>query len=213
MSARQLHRLFACGVIALALVSFPIAYSFVPSNFSPLAETIPLFLFLSALWHARAALFPSSWDVLGPAFSFSETFPDSRFGLITSAVITALGHGLLYFLLNAYVPKWSDASQRRMPASALFPTTFATLGLWSLNVWYLHVTSAEGQKWHDEHYIHTMFWLHVFGGLSLLSVILLRYGLHRKNSSFVSALEILTLNLCLYALLLFVFFPYLGEVL
>ena len=214
MSARQLHRLFACGVFVLALTVFLISYILLPSNFAPLAVSIPLFLLLTALWHVRAAWFPSSWDALGPAFSFSGEFPDSQSGLITCAVITALGHGLLYLVLNAYVPKWSNpSSQRRMSTSSLFPTAFTTIGLWSLNAWYLHVTSATGREWQGDPYVDTMSWLHILGGVGLLSAILLRYWFHRRNGSSVSALEILILNCCLYALLLFVFFPHFGEVL
>ena len=198
----------------MALTAVLVSYSLRPANFAPLAASIPLFLLLTALWHVRAAWFPSSWDSVGPAFSFHADFPDSQSGLITCVVIMALGHGLLYFVLNAYVPKWSDpSSQRRMSTSSLFPTALATIGLWSLNTWYLHATSATGRQWQGDPYVDTMSSLHIFGGLGLLGTIVLRYWFHRGNGSSVSALEMLALNCCLYALLLFVFFPHFGEVL
>ena len=212
MSAWQLHRRFVGGVFALALVAILISTTIVP-NFPPLAETIPLLFLLSALWHVRAALFPSAWDVLGPAFTFHAEFPDSLSGVLTCAIITAAGHGGLYFLLNMYVPKWSDKCQGRLPVSSLLPTAFATLGLWVANAWYLLATSTIGRQYQGDHYVRVMFWLHTVVGLSLLSAIVLRYWFHRKKASFVSALEILMLNCCLYVLLLFLFFPYFGELL
>lgn len=213
MSAWKLRRRFACGVFALALGAFLISRSVFPSNLPPLAETIPLFALLTAFWHVQAALSPSSWDVLGPGFTFHEGFPDSASGLLTCAVITAAAHGLLYFLLNVYVPKWSDRFQGRLPASSLLPTAMTTLALWLANAWYLQAASTLGRQYQGEPYVHMMFWFHIIGGLSLIGTIVLRYWFHRKKATPVSAVEILALNGCLYALLLFVFFPYFGEVL
>ena len=213
MRPQKLLRTLSWTIVSLAITAFVVQQAIAPSSFPPLLEVLPFFLVLGAMWDVRAALHPLPWDVLGKAYTFHGAFPDSLLGVVLSVVIMALGHGLLFFLMNFWIVKWSNKYQGNLPVLLLLPTAVATLGLWCLNFWYLQAAFALGMEYQGKNYVYPMVLLAVVSGLGLLSVVFFRYQAHKRNGSFVPATEVLILNSCLHILLLFVFFPYFGEVL
>ena len=132
------------------------------------------------------------------------------FGPVGS-VLGAIFHGGLFLVLNLYVLRRAVKQTPLKPLRAFMPSLAVVFALVGFSLWYWFGGWSYGMKYQG------LFYVAIYGVLNVLTLSVLTvvpFTIARRASEDRKAITtgtVMTYNLCMYAAILLVLFPYLGE--